>query len=138
MTALFVVGFHRSGTSMIAESMAHAGAAMGDNLCPPDMFNAHGYFEDPEIVQFHDRVLRRYGAGWLYDGARRLELLAKDRAELTQLVAARAAKGRLWGFKDPRAALFIADWLRADDTARAVFVYRHWTECVASLGRRQA
>lgn len=135
--ALVVTGMHRSGTSLTAAILASAGVDMGDHLLGADAANPRGHFEDVDLLLFHQRALAANGAsadGFVADG--NPEVPALMLAEAHDLVAARRAKGRLWGWKEPRTVLFLDFWERLLPEARFVFVFRRPWEVLDSLFRR--
>jgi hypothetical protein len=58
MTNLIIVGSARSGTSMVAGTIAQAGFFVGDDLWPPKEGNPLGYFEDREINLINEEILK--------------------------------------------------------------------------------
>jgi hypothetical protein len=131
---------HRSGTSLVAQGFADAGWTLGRDLLPPSEYNPHGYFEARSIMGFHDAVLAAMGTAW-WDLP---GLLSRDMAPSASWdVRARRvladefdeSPGR-WGFKDPRASLFLDFWGRVLPNAHFVFVVRHPVEVTVSLLRR--
>jgi hypothetical protein len=52
-----ILGSGRSGTSMVAGTVAKAGYFMGDRLLPPSDGNPKGYFEDYEINDINEDLL---------------------------------------------------------------------------------
>ncbi len=86
-TQLVNSGFHRSGTSMLAQMLCNAGVELGDNLAPPQPSNPDGHFEDFEIVQLHDTFLYTNQTDWKYTGPNNLSLLTNDRDKLRKLAA---------------------------------------------------
>lgn len=57
MQNVIILGCGRSGTSMVAGSLAQSGYWMGEDLYEPDEFNQKGYFEDPSIVDINECIL---------------------------------------------------------------------------------
>ena len=57
--SVIVAGMHRSGTSLTAGLLARLGIDMGRDLVPADRANPRGYFEDVELVRFHQRMFAR-------------------------------------------------------------------------------
>jgi uncharacterized coiled-coil protein SlyX len=133
---LVVVGMHRSGTSLTASILGSAGLHLGDSLVPASRSNVAGYFEDREFVSLHRAALDTLGHD--PEGLDEVvldhmpdEFMLKVRA----LLEARASRP-LWGWKDPRTALFLPFWERLLPEARFVFVYRDPWEVIDSLYRR--
>ncbi len=58
MRSLLILGSGRSGTSMTAGLFRESGAYMGENSYAPRPANRFGFFEDEEINQINDRILR--------------------------------------------------------------------------------
>lgn len=52
-----ILGSGRSGTSMLAGTLAKAGYFMGDDLYPPRDSNPKGFFEDPVINGINEQIL---------------------------------------------------------------------------------
>ncbi|MEM7349923.1 MAG: sulfotransferase [Acidobacteriota bacterium] len=133
---LVITGMHRSGTSLVASILQQAGVMLGEKLLRPNEGNPRGYFEDKELFDFHERLLHRLGESVM---VRHPATLGPpdgeaDR-EVRQLIAARSEQP-LWGFKDPRTALFLDFWDQRLTDARYVFVYRHPIDVLLSLLRR--
>jgi tetratricopeptide (TPR) repeat protein len=127
-------GFHRSGTSLIAQSMLESGLSMGDQLMGASFGNPLGHVEDQPIVDLHDRVLTANGTNWRYCGDGELVKPEWLTTNIEQYLQQRSEVG---GVKDPRAALFLPEWLQAGgDSIRFIFVYRHWANVVQSIFNR--
>jgi hypothetical protein len=58
MRNILILGSGRSGTSMIAGTLARAGYYMGSRLVPPRDSNPKGFFEDHEINDINETVLK--------------------------------------------------------------------------------
>ena len=133
---IIITGMHRSGTSLVANLLRHAGVNIGQELIGPDDGNRYGYFEDVDFNEFHERILGRFNQGYLVQNAAALgDLRAKEIKEARQLIRKRRNR-KLWGFKDPRTCLFLDFWRGLLPQAGYVFVYRHPLEVVLSLLRR--
>jgi len=135
---------HRSGTSLVASSLAGAGVDMGRRLLAGDEHNPPGYFEDTDFLELDRRILAAASpageAGhpdWGWTESERLDEAAFEahREEARELVAARTAAGHPWGFKDPRAALLLDFWLAQAPDARFVLPYRLPWEVADSMQR---
>jgi len=133
---LVVTGMHRSGTSLVSNLLQSAGVHVGDNLIAANVANPRGYFEDVDFYEFHERMLHRRGETYLYaTGNSGLETTAAELQQARDLIAART-NHRIWGWKDPRTALFLDFWSELLPQARYVFVYRHPMDVLLSLLRR--
>ncbi len=135
---VLVAGFHRSGTSVVTSLLQQAGLFIGEKLLDPAPSNPYGHFEDTEVVDIHERILRDNGANW-----QRAEPLipvvdqVRWRA-MEDLVLRRRKEHRLWGFKDPRLCLFLSLWKHVLPEARVVVVFRGPAECAGSLEHRHS
>jgi hypothetical protein len=143
--SLVIAGMHRSGTSLLASAVQRAGIDIGSELNPPTRGNPRGHFEDVDFLHFHERFMESRGItvfgvppGWVP------EPTAAERAEARALVDRRDRRDRedwrggqpLWGFKDPRASLFLDFWDSLLPAPFYVFPFRHPVEVVLSLLRR--
>lgn len=127
---------HRSGTSAVASLMQRAGVCLGSKLVPGDAGNPRGYFEDEDLVAFHDRQLARSGLRVLAQGDADPEPLGGDQVREAEELIRRRRGHALWGWKDPRTSLFLDFWAERLPEARFVFPVRDPFEVVLSLLRR--
>ncbi len=116
MQMTFVLGVHRSGTSLLTAGLHHAGCPLGhfQNHTNPD--NPKGEFEHGDIVAFNDRLLTHLGASWdnwgfdataLDPGGADLRPWRDQAADLL----ARAFEGQSRAaLKDPRMATLLPFW----------------------------
>lgn len=144
---MFVLGMHRSGTSLVAAVLQALGADLGTRLMPGSPGdNDKGYFENPDIQALDDRLLAH--AGLHFAVPRALPALGRDdprfaafRREALDLLA-RDFRGPLVVVKDPRLSLTLGFWRGVCEQAfpgarlRRVVVHRHPLEVAASLARR--
>lgn len=108
-----VIGCHRSGTSLVAKSLAKCNIHMGDNLLPPNRWNPDGYFEDAVVVNFNDTILKKNGATWA-SPPKTLKYSSEDVEWVKNLIDERRRKyGDMWGIKDPRLAIVWDVWEEA-------------------------
>ncbi len=134
--ALVLTGMHRSGTSLLASVARQVGIDMGASLMEGGRGNRRGHFEDLDFHGFHERFLDRRDVspfavphGWSPDPT------PAEIEEARELAARRSVKVA-WGFKDPRAALFLDFWDGILEAPSYLFVYRHPVEVALSLLRR--
>jgi len=61
---IVVLGMHRSGTSAIARGIVELGAHPGNNLMPGNEENPKGYWEDINIVNLNEAILKDFNMRW--------------------------------------------------------------------------
>ncbi|NOD47541.1 MULTISPECIES: hypothetical protein [unclassified Ruegeria] len=119
-----ISGSHRSGTSSIAQYFHFNGVPAGLDLIDGNEFNKHGYFEDWEVVKFHDAVLARNGLSWNSVAHEPVQLSGADVAFCQGYASRRASAGTAWTFKDPRVCKFVEHWAEVLPDLRFLIVYR--------------
>jgi glycosyltransferase involved in cell wall biosynthesis len=142
---VIITGMHRSGTSLIASYLNRLGVHVGDRLWEANRQNPKGYFEDADFVDLQWKMLEDAtpeGDGghrdWGWTESERLDRgrLAAHVDAARGLLAARAGRPGLWGWKDPRTSILLDFW---DDLlggeARYVFLYRFPWEVADSMQR---
>lgn len=135
--ALVILGMHRSGTSVVTSALASAGLAIGDRLVEAAPGNDEGHFEDRDFVELHARILRANGLGSEgYATSASIHIPPELEAEAHTIVANRRQAGKPWGWKDPRATLFLDFWLSLLPEARFLMLFRRPWAVVDSLYRR--
>ena len=135
---LIIAGFHRSGTSLVAQLLDRSGMFLGYDLLQQNLSNRHGHLEDREVVNLHDEILANNGLTWQVDGSEMPIVGELNRRRMHEIVEKRSAGHALWGFKDPRACLFLEDWKAQLPDAKVLLVYRHFADATQSLHRRAA
>lgn len=136
-TVVVITGMHRSGTSLAANLLRRAGIDVGDRLIEAADPNPHGYFEDADFVEFHEQVLKDRSCTILVDDDFTFEPTPAETSRAGQLIAARVDAGPVWGWKDPRTALFLDFWESKLEGARYAFIFRHPLDVLVSLLRRR-
>lgn len=144
---VFVLGMHRSGTSLAAAGLQALGADLGARLMPGSPGdNDKGYFENPDIQALDDRLLEH--AGLHFAVPRALPVIAADEPRFADLrrealsLLARDFRGPRVVIKDPRLSLTLGFWRGVCEQAfpgarlQRVVVHRHPLEVAASLARR--
>ena len=135
---LIIAGFHRSGTSATAQLLHRAGLFLGYELLEPLPSNPYGHFEDREVVNLHQEILADNDRTWLV-GEPLLPVVSEARwARARGMIEHRNAGHALWGFKDPRACLFLMVWKYLMPDMKVLLVYRHFSESTYSLGLRHS
>lgn len=135
---LIVVGFHRSGTSLLTQLLHAAGLFIGDNLLGALPSNPYGHFEDREVLELHREILADHGQNWQVDLSQEFFISAEHWRRMQDLVRRREVAHRDWGFKEPRSCLMLGAWKFVAPEAKFVIVYRDPSACVRSMMSRQA
>ena len=135
---LIVAGFHRSGTSLLAQMLHRAGLFLGYDLMGAAFSNPHGHFEDIEIFSLHEQILASNGQTWLVSEPFLPVIAESYWRRMERIIRRRDAEHNLWGFKDPRVCLFMMVWKHLLPNARVLLIYRHFSDTTYSLSRRQS
>ena len=135
---LIVAGFHRSGTSLVCQLLHRAGLFLGYDLLGSAFSNPHGHFEDTEIFNLHQQILADNGQTWLVSKPFLPAITKPHWQKMERIIQRRNAEHDLWGFKDPRVCLFMMIWKHLLPDAKALLIYRHFSDTTHSLGRRQS
>jgi glycosyltransferase involved in cell wall biosynthesis len=139
-----VAGMHRSGTSLVAGLLEALGVAMGPRYVPADRANPYGYFEDLDIVRFHQRLFRarfpdaqdgHADWGWTPLQCVHPEDARAFTAEAVALIEHRNTTSQLWGFKDPRTTVLLDFWNAHLPAPVYVMVYRDPSGVADSMQR---
>lgn len=140
MRNCLVMGTGRSGTSMVAGSLAAAGYFMGGRLMPPTGSNPRGYFESYEIEKINEAILARVlprrpprpFRRFLADRPRRAQRWLA-RLEVDAEIRARRGTDRRMAclvahvpycFKDPRFCYTLPAWRPHLENTRFLCIFR--------------
>lgn len=105
--AICVLGSGRCGTSMVTRAINLLGVEVGSNLISADRTNPKGFWENSQIVMFHEKALKSLG----FDLSKRQEEeIQPFKQELKDLVRSQFSNKQLWGWKDPRTCYFLKLW----------------------------
>jgi len=133
---LMIVGMHRSGTSFLTGSLQAAGLELVE-FSEWNPHNLKGNRENQSVVQFHERMLSDRGCSWDQPPSGRVRWSGSERAAARELIARLDIAPR-WGFKDPRALLFVHGWRALLPQLRFVGIFRHPHAVAQSLHARGA
>ncbi|MCT2557811.1 hypothetical protein N0B51_02325 [Tsuneonella sp. YG55] len=144
MSALMILGMHRSFTSLTAHWLMKCGLDIGADLLPGSQGNDDGHFEDLQFLALHEEILRENGLpedglrfvhdrAFLFDRFAAITVSPRARRQAIALAATRPPQ---FGWKDPRTCLFLPLWREVLRQATSLVVVRHFDEVVRSLDRR--
>ncbi len=150
MYNVLILGSGRSGTSMVAGSLAKAGYYMGTRFVPPRDSNPKGFFEDHEINDINEailkrvvphrpryigRVLFRNHLGYMQKWLARVSLEAEmpSRPAIEKRIQ-KVVQHQPFCFKDPRFSYTLPVWRPfLPATTRFICVFRHPTSTAQSI-----
>jgi hypothetical protein len=135
-------GFHRSGTSLVASTLASNGVNLGSQLMGPSFANPNGHFEDMPVVNLHDQILQANATDWRFCEDRPLKVPAYFQEKIQTYYEQRKAANSeqsLIGMKDLRAVFLIDNWYQATNkNLKTLLVYRDWRYAIFSLFKRHS
>lgn len=148
-TLVVVLGAHRSGTSLCAAALECLGADLAIEQQYVNAENPKGFFEQPDIVAFNDRLLGALGSSWdnpCFDGDKALTAFAERaefESEALNLFDSLFRGKPLVAIKDPRFCQLLTFWLRvfaragySERQVRILHVIRDGFEVAQSQRRR--
>jgi len=143
---ILVLGMHRSGTSAITRTLNLLGAAVPDNLIPPNPeANAAGFWESEDLRVLHDELLASAASSWddwlpFNPGWYRSAAAEPFRQRARGLLERYFRGAVLYVIKDPRICRFLPFWLdvltEVGVQPHCVLMTRDPLEVAASLRRR--
>ncbi len=149
-----VTGFHRSGTSLLAQTLHANGMHMGNELMGATFSNPLGHVEDMPVVRLHDKIYHLNGADWRYHDSSPLikpvwlsnyiesYIQSRDASPCKNSRSDSSAynvNAVVNGIKDPRAVHFLKDWqVAGGKKVKFIFIYRDWRTSAHSLLKRQS
>ena len=132
---VFILGCHRSGTSVVTGLLANAGGLHLGDVLPPTPANPRGYFESSAAVVAHNRLLAAMDRDWTCPPSS-FDPDQYDLAPFATISETLSAQSELWGLKDPRLLFLLPAWTSILDRIRMVGVARDATEITKSIIRR--
>ncbi|WP_334050864.1 rhamnan synthesis F family protein [Alteromonas gracilis] len=138
---LMVSGFHRSGTSLVAQTLHANGVDMGHDLMGASFANPLGHFEDMPLVSLHDKLLSVNGLNWQHTQDTPIAVPRFLSPAFTNYSELRQAQksAQFYGAKDPRALSFLNNWSSAfSNNVLFLLVFRGWKYSVSSLLKRHS
>jgi len=136
-TQIAIVGYHRSGTSAIAQNCQAAGLHVGEDLLGAKPTNPFGHYEDREFFEINEGILKLNFNRWdmITDF---MPVLRPDCFKMaTDLVSKRDAEFEVWGFKDPRTCVLLDFWHSVLPNPKYLVCLRHYSACIDSVLRRR-
>ncbi len=144
---VFVLGMHRSGTSLLSRVVHELGLFVGEpnELMPAQPCNVEGFWERLDVSELNERLLELAGGSWdcppslraLEGAAARPSTVAMEEAVArARSILARLDREGDWSVKDPRASLMWPFWKQLLAQPRVLVAVRDPFEVAASLVAR--
>src|ERR1043166_7296208 len=139
---IFVLGMHRSGTSMLARLLnmiglyfAPEGVSTGAN-----QENPKGFWERRDVRQANDRLLHAAGADWDMVGSFSIDKIPAEELEQAQRemrsIILELDAHRPWFIEEPRLCLLFPVWRPLLEMPVCIHIHRHPLEVALSLRER--
>jgi hypothetical protein len=147
MSFLVVLGMHRCGTSSLTGTLNLLGFSAGNQLTPPNEFNARGYFEDIALNEELDQFLSVLNRSWRDERVYPSDWLSSDAAlasakKLKALFKADFNFNQPTVLKNPRVSrllpLLQPIWLDAGLAPKYILSLRSPIAVIHSLARRDS
>ncbi|MEP0391109.1 MAG: hypothetical protein ABJ205_12085 [Erythrobacter sp.] len=147
MTALMLLGMHRSYTSLVSRWLLDCGMNMGQEFLPEGVGNSDGHFEDIDFFDLHRAALRQAQLpdNGMVDlssphfdeaGYDKLAFSGSILDRATELTVRRKNSRLPFGWKEPRTCLFLPFYEKALDPF-SIVLFRPYQEVVSSLVARE-
>ncbi len=123
---IVVLGVGRTGTSLLMQILQRMGMSISDELTQPSEQNPLGGYEDREIFDIHSQILTDLNTSQLFPLPENwLDKINNDTKEKLKTIVQKQIKisSTIWGFKDPRTALFLPLWIRIFNPEKIVPIY---------------
>lgn len=133
---VFIMGMHRSGTSLVTGLLHKCGLYLGDNLLMGAKDNPKGHFEDRKFININNQLILSNGGHW----RRPPDRIIPQEKHIRQAKALLESfpGDKICGFKDPRICLTFPFWhhITSPEPIEVVFVHRPGSEIAQSLKKR--
>ena len=130
---IFIIGMHRSGTSMITGILHKCGLELGGNLLMGARDNPKGHFESKRFIMINQEILMRNGGRW-YSPPKNVKPLSGIEKKMRQFLNDFDPQ-KISGFKDPRVCFTFPLWYKAihPEPIKVVMVVRPFRAIAKSL-----
>lgn len=141
-SSLFVVGMHRSGTSLLTALLVCCGANAGPEheLTRPNQHNPKGFWENNVFRDINDKLLRGQSCEWdcplEFDFAGSAPELVSDLSGQARQLLDSYQGSQISVFKDPRICLVLEFWRGKIPDLVPLLIFRNPVEVALSLFRR--
>lgn len=140
-TIIFIIGMHRSGTSLLSNCLVENGFSIGKTKNKDkDWQNPNGYFENDVFTEMHDKMLHYNNSSWNKITVNKMKYTVEHLKKYRNLLKKEFNNENLILIKDPRLTFF-TDFLfdACKDLYNIYFIFltRNKNECCTSLSKAQ-
>ena len=122
----------------MASWLQACGLFIGDKLAGATASNVLGHFEDIDFLEFHEDLLKANDTNMYMHTERELNVPAAFNERASQLIEDRNNRFVEWGWKQPRATLFLDLWHAALSKPHYLIPLRSPAAVINSLLRRES
>ena len=109
---IFVTGFHRTGTSLVAGSIVHLGATAGKRVLGANPGNPLGHFENMDYMRINDDIIGRHTFRFINKEKYLIpDIQYTEETDSRMLGLMNKFKNKTVVLKDPRSCLTLKRWL---------------------------
>jgi len=129
---LIICGMHRTGTSLLSSIIHEMGYYGGNNMMSPTVDNPKGYFENKNLVNLNERILK--SLSYIWDSPFVIEINIIKHIEYKYFLEAKdlvndmfKSKNKIF-LKDPRISLLLEFWceiIELKATLKIISTLRH-------------
>ena len=136
--AVFVIGMHRSGTSLVSSYVESLGYNIGKTRNQD--FNVHnpdGYFENDTFTEIHEKLLKYNGCSWKKVKKEKLKYTDEHVKEYMSAIDEEFGDEEKIIIKDPRMSFFVDLIKDLNLDIKIIFMYRNKDQTITSLNKAQ-
>lgn len=143
-----VLGMHKSGTSLLAQTLHRSGINMGDGFDIAGGYDDGNHYERQTVFDLNSQILARYSLPTLSEALRNylgtnsqpypsslsiirnlpLTLSLEERKQIRNIVLQGEREFSDWGFKDPRMSLTYRFWQEQLPSHKVLVIFRNYRE----------
>lgn len=120
-----VLGMHKSGTTLVAETLHHSGINMGDTIEIDISYDQGNKYERQTTLRLDMEIMGTQEFSALHLTApSTLHLTEAQRTRMREIIQSCNDRYTHWGFKDPRASLVYPLWAEELPEHKLIAIYR--------------
>ena len=140
-----VLGPHRSGSSITTKVLESLGCNLGEELLVGDLnYNSMGHFENLEVLNFHEELLKKLGTDWKNPnplaGSGYFEENREDIENSVGFLLDSLIDSSITAVKEPRMSIFLDIWesqiSKRNLDLKLIITIRHPSEVAYSMKNR--